>query len=144
MNKSSIIAVVLVAALVLVGGGLFFLSGDDNSDSVNSSEPQQEVGYEATVENPEEELGSFSAADVATHNTEDDCWTIIDGKVYDITLYIPRHPGGSTVLLACGGDGTSLFNERTTSEGETVGSGTPHSGGAQSKLQDYLIGDLVN
>ena len=34
-------------------------------------------------------------AEVATHNAADDCWIVISGKVYDITGWLPYHPGES-------------------------------------------------
>ena len=39
--------------------------------------------------------------------TIDDCWMIINGKVYDITAYIPHHLGGHRPLLKFGGMGGS-------------------------------------
>ncbi|KAF8453132.1 cytochrome b5-like heme/steroid binding domain-containing protein, partial [Terfezia claveryi] len=37
-------------------------------------------------------------------------WMALEGKVYNITAYIPFHPGGEGELLrAAGKDGTSLF-----------------------------------
>lgn len=39
-------------------------------------------------------------------------WTIYQGKVYNITPYLPYHPGGEPELMKCAGrDGTMLFNE---------------------------------
>ena len=41
-----------------------------------------------------------------------DAWTIYQGKVYNITPYLPYHPGGVPELMKCAGrDGTKLFNE---------------------------------
>ncbi|VCU39864.1 Bgt-166 [Blumeria graminis f. sp. tritici] len=41
-----------------------------------------------------------------------DAWTVLSGKVYNITPYIPFHPGGKPELLRCAGrDGTKLFAE---------------------------------
>ncbi|KAI1006721.1 hypothetical protein K3495_g1499 [Podosphaera aphanis] len=41
-----------------------------------------------------------------------DAWTILSGKVYNITPYLPFHPGGEPELLRCAGrDGTKLFAE---------------------------------
>ncbi|KAI9642442.1 hypothetical protein NHQ30_009247 [Ciborinia camelliae] len=41
-----------------------------------------------------------------------DAWTVLGGKVYNITPYIPYHPGGEPELLKCAGrDGTRLFGE---------------------------------
>jgi L-lactate dehydrogenase (cytochrome) len=40
------------------------------------------------------------------------CWTIINGRVYDFTNFINRHPGGSSVILnAAGKDGAQAFSK---------------------------------
>jgi alkylation response protein AidB-like acyl-CoA dehydrogenase len=47
---------------------------------------------------------------VASHNTPDSLWCIIDHKVYDLTDFIDAHPGGSVVLEQIAGtDATSAF-----------------------------------
>jgi cytochrome b involved in lipid metabolism len=41
-----------------------------------------------------------------------DAWTILGGKVYNISPYMPYHPGGEPELMkAAGRDGTRLFGE---------------------------------
>ncbi|KAI0396467.1 hypothetical protein F5Y17DRAFT_103559 [Xylariaceae sp. FL0594] len=41
-----------------------------------------------------------------------DAWTALGGKVYNVTPYLPFHPGGEPELLrAAGRDGTRLFGE---------------------------------
>ncbi|EER08178.1 cytochrome b5 isoform 1, putative, partial [Perkinsus marinus ATCC 50983] len=37
---------------------------------------------------------TYTAAEVATHNSESDCWVIIGDEVYDVTEFLPDHPGG--------------------------------------------------
>mmetsp|Transcript_19611 Transcript_19611/g.36052 ORF Transcript_19611/g.36052 Transcript_19611/m.36052 type:complete len:239 (+) Transcript_19611:4044-4760(+) len=49
--------------------------------------------------------------EVAQHNKAGDVWIVIKGKVYDITQYVPYHPGGDIILTAAGSDGTTLFME---------------------------------
>ena len=48
-------------------------------------------------------MNFYSRADVRAHATRDDAWTIVDGNVYDVTTWIPRHPGGDRLLLAFAG-----------------------------------------
>ncbi|KAJ3483316.1 hypothetical protein NLI96_g6399 [Meripilus lineatus] len=44
------------------------------------------------------------------HNKRDDAWSAFNGKVYNITSYIPYHPGGEKELLRVAGrDGSKLF-----------------------------------
>jgi len=44
------------------------------------------------------------------HNKRDDIWMALYGKVYNVTAYMPYHPGGEKELMrAAGRDGTKLF-----------------------------------
>lgn len=44
------------------------------------------------------------------HNSREDAWTAIHGKVYNITPYMAFHPGGEKELMRVAGrDGTRLF-----------------------------------
>lgn len=53
---------------------------------------------------------TFTAAEVAKHNTATNCWSVVNGKVYDLTSYVNGHPGGATVIKAiCGKDGSASF-----------------------------------
>jgi cytochrome b involved in lipid metabolism len=46
------------------------------------------------------------------HRKRDDAWTAINGKVYNMTAYLPYHPGGEKELMRVAGrDGTKLFAE---------------------------------
>jgi len=69
------------------------------------------------------------------HNSKDDCWIIIGAagseKVFDVTKYLPDHPGGPEIVLDYAGkNADDMF--------EDIG----HSKTAREKLSQYYIGDL--
>ncbi|KAI8991731.1 cytochrome b5-like heme/steroid binding domain-containing protein [Mycotypha africana] len=73
----------------------------------------------------------YTYEEIAQHNSREDLWMVIDGKVYDITSFQDEHPGGEEVLLDEGAkDGTSAF--------EDVG----HSDDARDLLKKYYVGDV--
>lgn len=41
----------------------------------------------------------YSYEDVAKHSTELDCWTVYEGKIYDVSEYAKKHPGGVRKLM---------------------------------------------
>ncbi|MEK7602858.1 MAG: cytochrome b5-like heme/steroid binding domain-containing protein [Patescibacteria group bacterium] len=148
-NKSNkmLIVVSLVAGVIVVAGIVFFTGNKDqksnNSTQRTSNQSNSEINQNSSNgDQIEQEIKFFTKDDVIKHNSKSDCWTIIEDQVYDLTKFIGRHPGGDEIIRACGTDGTSLFTERKTEDGEAVGSGTPHSTNASSELQSLKIGDL--
>ncbi|OGG85913.1 hypothetical protein A2392_00690 [Candidatus Kaiserbacteria bacterium RIFOXYB1_FULL_46_14] len=54
---------------------------------------------------------TYTMAEVATHATVDDCYTVVDGSVYDLTPFVKKHPGGvKEITRICGIDGSAAFN----------------------------------
>jgi cytochrome b involved in lipid metabolism len=79
---------------------------------------------------------TLTSAEVASHNTLQNCWLIISGKVYNVTSYISQHPGGAQMILnSCGKDGTTMYQTKG-------GGGGNHSNNAYNLLSNYLIGNL--
>ncbi len=75
---------------------------------------------------------SFTASDVAPHNNQTSCWTIVNGNVYDVTSYATSHPGGERAILSlCGTNGSSAFSN------QHGGSSKP-----ENVLKSFLIGQL--
>ena len=54
----------------------------------------------ADVKTEPERLRTFTRADVAKHAFEDDCWVIINNKVYNVSQWADIHPGGSAIIHA--------------------------------------------
>ncbi|KAK4034058.1 cytochrome b5-like protein [Parachaetomium inaequale] len=53
----------------------------------------------------------FSAEEVAKHTSADSCWVVLHGNVYDVTDFLPEHPGGSRIILQLAGrDATAEYD----------------------------------
>ncbi|KAI5782697.1 FMN-dependent dehydrogenase-domain-containing protein [Geopyxis carbonaria] len=53
----------------------------------------------------------LTGAEVAAHNDNKSCWVIVHGKAYDVTEFLPEHPGGSKIILKYAGkDATEEFD----------------------------------
>lgn len=54
----------------------------------------------------------ISQEELSLHCKAEDMWMSFGNKVYDITSYVPYHPGGTYNLMqAAGKDGMALFNK---------------------------------
>ena len=122
MNNKIIVG--LCVAVLLVCGGIYFLSNkstpvsqsDTNTpvavsptDTVTSTNTTAPV---ATITQSSSQK-TFSITDVAKHKSALSCWSIINGKVYDLTSWIGQHPGGpQRILSICGSDGSFVFNDQ--------------------------------
>ncbi|KAL1556583.1 Cytochrome b5 isoform A [Salvia divinorum] len=73
----------------------------------------------------------YTLEEASQHNTSEDCWITIDGKVYDVSSYLDEHPGGDDVILgATGKDATDEFED------------AGHSKTARELLETFCIGEL--
>lgn len=69
------------------------------------------TGDTNTGETPGETAGGITLEAIAQHSARESCWTAINGSVYDLTSWIPKHPGGEQAILQlCGKDGSAKFN----------------------------------
>ncbi|MCK9504522.1 MAG: cytochrome b5 domain-containing protein [Porticoccaceae bacterium] len=82
------------------------------------------------------ETAPITLEELASHNSEQDCWIAVEGKVYDITTYVPKHPVPPAILLAwCGKEATEGMR--------TKGYGRDHSPAAWEMLDAYFAGSLA-
>lgn len=55
--------------------------------------------------------GLYTLEEVAKHKTATDVWVVVEGKVLDVTKFLPDHPGGKMAIMAFAGrDATTEFN----------------------------------
>ena len=50
---------------------------------------------------------------VKKNATAASCWSVVNGKVYNLTGWINKHPGGASRIIAmCGKDATKAFQQQ--------------------------------
>ncbi len=55
-------------------------------------------------------VATYTLAQVSAHATANDCWTTMNGVVYNVTPFVSKHPGGvEAISQVCGRDGTAFF-----------------------------------
>jgi cytochrome b involved in lipid metabolism len=116
-----------VFLITLLAAGLFS-AGCNKTPSSSSNNSSTSTGSTGSSTGS----STYSFDQVKAANNAQKCWTVINGKVYNLTNWINQHPGGPDKILSiCGKDGTSAFE-------------TQHSGDRrpQNELQNFYIGDL--
>ncbi len=77
-------------------------------------------------------LKKYYKSEIIKHNTAKDCWIIVFNKVYDITSFVYKHPGGSEILLSRAGEDASSFFQTRHGNMKRI----------QKILEQYCIGEL--
>uniref|UniRef100_A0A0S1MJB2 Cytochrome b5 heme-binding domain-containing protein n=1 Tax=Phakopsora pachyrhizi TaxID=170000 RepID=A0A0S1MJB2_PHAPC len=104
MISTRILPVIVITIYILKNRRVLIKVEQNNSTSFRT---QRSVRFRGMTD-----LKNISSKEVSTHTTVDSAWTIIDGKVYDVTEFLEEHPGGKKILLKnCGKDSTELFNQ---------------------------------
>jgi len=57
------------------------------------------------------DVGHLTGEEIAKHNSAESCWVIVHGKAYDVTEFLPEHPGGPKIILKYAGkDATEEYD----------------------------------
>jgi cytochrome b involved in lipid metabolism len=100
MNRT--LPIIVGVVLIALVGGLVYIQNNDTAPApvTNTSGGTATTGSD-----------TYTMAEVQTHNGASSCWTVIDGAVYDLTQWIPQHPGGEAAIESiCGIDGSTAFH----------------------------------
>jgi cytochrome b involved in lipid metabolism len=75
---------------------------------------------------------TLSISEIKTHNSKSDCWSIVNGNVYNLSSYVQKHPGGAAVIAnICGKDGTNAFSNQHNTQSKP-----------NNVLSGFLLGPL--
>jgi hypothetical protein len=83
--------------------------------------PEETIEEEVVIEEPveedviidvpkeDEDVVYISMSEVQQHNTFNDCWIVLEDKVYDANVLISTHPSGRMIINYCGRDATEFI-----------------------------------
>lgn len=73
----------------------------------------QNIDANMEADAPSDIIKIFSLKDITAHDNADDCYTVIDWKIYDITNFFGKHPWWDANLLKlCWIDWTDMFTSK--------------------------------
>ena len=96
-----------ILILLIIGAGAFawYSSSQSTSDQsmTKPEEAQQQNQIKEQKQLPDTTAQTISVDELAQHNNEDSCWIVYQGQVYDITSFLPEHPGTAAAIRpSCG------------------------------------------
>nr|MCH9738324.1 cytochrome b5 domain-containing protein [Actinomycetes bacterium] len=132
-SKTKLATGIIVVLVSLAAITSTVLAGDSGAKAVWETRAS-ESDVEPTVYSQEsgaQDTG-IPLSEVALHSSVDDCWSAVDGNVYDLTKWISEHPGGNGPIESmCGVDSTEAFT------GQHGGQNKP-----ERELGKYKVGVL--
>lgn len=106
-----------VAAVVVIGFGAYLLL--------------RKMGWLPVADQHKDFQGTVASSQLTLHATPNDCWVVYHKKVYVMTDYASKHPGGSEIITnLCGTDGTNAYEAY-------------HPESLLKSIRGEFIGDLV-
>lgn len=109
--KKNIVSITFGFIIVVAIGGLVLWQKNSASEPLAHVVSPVSSGAKETNKEIQKMASIFTPAQVAEHNSRTSCWSIINGSVYDLTSWIPNHPGGERAILQlCGIDGSEQYN----------------------------------
>ncbi|NCN07587.1 hypothetical protein GW933_02730 [Candidatus Falkowbacteria bacterium] len=115
------ITLVFLLVFVIIVGGIFTVNFFNTWAGFNYS-VDNNVNISPTI--------NLVFSEVSAHSSPDDCYLVINSKIYDLSSYIGKHPGGrDNITDNCGSEVTGVF-------------ASIHSNFAWDLLSSYYVGDL--
>jgi len=86
--------------------------------------------------------GTCTAAEVAAHNSQSDCWVRLGFKAYNVTPYVNSHPGGRNAFdsSTCGTDITAQMQGQAGSS--SLSKKKNHDQSAYNTLNSYFVANI--
>ncbi len=127
----SILSLILIFFVIIFSLNNFNKENKNNNQLKNNQTTKKNINFK----NSQSSKKIITFDEIKKHNQANDCWIIIENKVYDVTNY-RNHPGGRTAIENyCGQDATNAFQTKGMKN-------QPHSQRAERLLENFYIGEL--
>lgn len=115
MNK--IIGVIVFTFIIvnLVGFTVFFQGNQPSVNQDNNTNNSNNIINSSNQGNST--LPGISRAVLTEHSIREDCWIAYQGKVYDLTSWLPDHPGSAEAIAPFCGKAEEFENAFTGQHG---------------------------
>lgn len=126
MNEKTISLIVATVLIVGIGSYVYWqkdatINSNGTEEQTDSQNTNSDTNIDSSNNNTDASTDTITPTnstpsgitmnEVATHKSSASCWSVINGSVYDLTGWIPNHPGGpQRILQICGIDGSAKFN----------------------------------
>jgi cytochrome b involved in lipid metabolism len=93
--------------VVAIAAVIVFSSGSSQPVQPVNSSSGQNASFPSLI----------TSAELSSHNAKIDCWVAYKGSVYDITSWLPVHPGGAGAIAPYCGTSAAFENAFTAQHG---------------------------
>jgi cytochrome b involved in lipid metabolism len=114
MNKTALFSIIGIIILALIGwvgyNYVRYTPGTYVQETVNTDGTTTTTTVNTDTGTTTPGAPALTMATIGAHASASSCYTVISGKVYDLTMWVNLHPGGRAAILSlCGKDGTAPF-----------------------------------
>ena len=128
MKKKVLIGIIIMSVLIIA---LAIFSGDNSNtnttisgntvlstiDFSSSDSNQDTTSAKSTSTQP-----LVSVEELKKHSQSSDCWISYKGKVYDVTTFLPKHPGSAAAIMPYCGTASEFEKAFTAKHGTSKAS----------------------
>lgn len=126
--KKAVSIGIFAVVIVLIVAIIVFSSGNNQAPPQNLGTNNPPANSQDNVQNPEptdsqnnqdttQPADKVSRGELALHNAQEDCWISYNKDVFDVTDWLPRHPGSAAAIAPYCGTAEEFENAFTGQHG---------------------------
>jgi Cytochrome b5-like Heme/Steroid binding domain len=121
MSKLKLLGLLLSLLVIFSAGTVYYLQNMPKAQAPITDDKKVTLTY-------------ITKEELASKTTKENCWLSVAGKVYDVTKYANKHPGGKELYNGCGKVLDELFKNHP--------GGPFDSAKNLQTLKEFEVGDL--